>query len=147
MVTGSCLCGAVAFEIDGRVTDIQLCHAARCRKATGAAFAPELAAERADFRFVKGGSEVQTWEAPVLHEPPAYKRAFCRHCGSPLPWELDGTPFMVVLAGVLDGDFGTRPFRHAWTDEGAPWFEIADGLPSFGEAVPAGERLPKRGQD
>ena len=32
MIRGSCLCGAVAFEIDGRVTPIQLCHARRCQK-------------------------------------------------------------------------------------------------------------------
>ena len=145
MVTGSCLCGAVSFEIDGPVTDIQVCHAARCRKATGGAFSPEMAAERRHFRFVSGEEEITTWEAPLLREPPAYRRAFCRTCGAPVPTELPGTPFMVILAGCLDGDFGTRPFRHAWTAQQAPWYEIEDGLPSFPEAVPPEERLPKRG--
>ena len=42
MIRGSCLCGAVAFEVDGRVTPIQLCHAHRCQKSTGSAFSPEL---------------------------------------------------------------------------------------------------------
>ena len=46
MVRGSCLCGGVAFEIDGRLTPIQLCHARRCQKFTGSAFPPEMAAKK-----------------------------------------------------------------------------------------------------
>ncbi len=46
MIRGSCLCSAVAFEIDGRVTPIQLCYAQRCQKSTGSAFSPELCARR-----------------------------------------------------------------------------------------------------
>jgi hypothetical protein len=49
MVTGSCLCASVAFEIDGRLSPLQYCHAARCRKATGSAFAAERVANASDF--------------------------------------------------------------------------------------------------
>jgi hypothetical protein len=45
-VRESCLCGGVAFEIDGRLTPIQLCHARRCQKFTGSAFPPEMAAKK-----------------------------------------------------------------------------------------------------
>ena len=38
MFRGSCLCGGVAYEIDGRVSPIQLCHARRCRKMSASAF-------------------------------------------------------------------------------------------------------------
>ncbi len=50
MLTGSCLCAAVRWDFDGRLTQIQICHAKRCQKATGSAFAPELAAKRERFR-------------------------------------------------------------------------------------------------
>ena len=54
MITGSCLCSGVAFAIDGRLTPMQLCHARRCRKFTGSAFSPELAARTSQFRWLRG---------------------------------------------------------------------------------------------
>ncbi len=131
MIRGSCLCGAVAFEIEGSLTPIQLCHAARCRKATGGAFAPELLAPATGFRWARGEDRVSVYEAPLLEEPPAYRRAFCRTCGSPLPIEMPGGVFVGLLAGVLDDDPGTQPFRHAFLRQQAAWYTIEDELPRF----------------
>jgi hypothetical protein len=33
--TGSCLCGAVAFEITGALRSVIACHCHQCRKQTG----------------------------------------------------------------------------------------------------------------
>ena len=35
LVRGGCLCGAVRFEFDGPIDELELCHCPRCRKATG----------------------------------------------------------------------------------------------------------------
>jgi len=136
---GSCLCGGVVFELAGELTPIQLCHATRCRKASGAAFAPELLARADGLRWLRGEEQVRTFTAPLLEEPPAYRRAFCGRCGSPLPMAIGGTPFVLVTAGVLDDDPGTRPFRHAFVGQGACWHEIHDALPRFdGRPPPPG---------
>ncbi len=131
IVRGSCLCGAVAFELEGDLTPIQLCHAERCRKATGAAMAPEMLAPAAGLRFVRGEDQITRYEAPLLDTPPAYRRAFCRNCGSPMPQPIEGTPFAGVSPGVLDDDPGTRPFRHAFCAQSAPWATPTDELPRF----------------
>lgn len=145
MVKGSCLCGGVAFEIDGRLTPIQLCHARRCQKFTGSAFSPELAAKRSALRWIRGEELVTVYEAPLLREPPPLRRAFCRVCGSPLPASFEGTDYVILLAGVLDDDPGTKPFRHIFVGQGAPWHRIADDLPRFEERPPANQRIqPKR---
>ena len=47
MIRGSCLCGGVAYEIDGRVSPIQLCHARRCRKMSASGFRAEAAVKNA----------------------------------------------------------------------------------------------------
>jgi hypothetical protein len=139
MIRGSCLCGDVAFEIDGEVTPIQLCHATRCRKASGAAVSPELLAGCGDFRFTRGAERVRLYEAPLLETPPAYTRAFCENCGSPLPAEIPGSGFMLLNPGILDDDPGTREFRHAFVAQKAGWHEITDALPSFeGQPPPPG---------
>ena len=137
MIRGSCLCDTVAFEIAGEPSPIQLCHAARCRKATGSATSPELVAAAAGLRWIRGEDVLTVYEAPILHEPPAYRRAFCRRCGSPMPIVMEGTPLVIFQAGVLDGDPAVRPFRHAFIEQRAEWHEVTDDLPRF-EGVPPG---------
>jgi hypothetical protein len=39
LVTGSCLCGAVRYEVEGPATEVTHCHCGMCRKQHGAAFA------------------------------------------------------------------------------------------------------------
>jgi len=141
MVKGSCLCGGVAFAVEGKLTPIQLCHARRCQKFTGSAFSPELAAKRSAVRWIRGEELITVYEAPVLREPPPLRRAFCRVCGSPLPVPLEGTDFVVLLAGVLDDDPGTKPFRHIFVGQDAAWNRITDDLPCFEERPPADQRI------
>lgn len=130
-MTGTCLCGGVTFQIEGWVTPIQACHATRCRKATGAAFAPEMVCSADGFRWTRGEDLIAHYEAPLIDTPPPYRRAFCSRCGSPLPVRVEGTPLVVLHAGVLDGDPGTRVFRHAFVAQKACWHEITDDLPRF----------------
>ena len=87
-------------------------------------------------RWQRGQDLVATYEAPLLESPPLYRRAFCRTCGSPLPAELAGSPFVVLNAGVLDDDPGTRPFRHAFVGQKACWHELTDSLPRFDARPP-----------
>lgn len=141
MIRGSCLCGGVEFEIEGELTPIQLCHATRCRKATGAAVAPELLVSSKDLRWRRGEELVRVYEAPLLYEPPAYRRAFCTTCGSPLPAEIEGTGYALLNPGVLDDDPGTREFRHAFVEQKAEWHRITDGLPMFEGRPPPPEGM------
>ncbi len=143
MPTGGCLCGAVRFEIDGRLTPIQLCHARRCQKSTGSAFAPEVAAKASRFRWLRGEPELTVYEAPLLREPPPFRRVFCRHCGSPMPVLREGSPYVVLLAGVLDEDPGSRPFRHIFLDQKAAWFEPGGGLERHEGRPPERMRPPR----
>ena len=144
MVSGSCLCGKVSYEIDGRLSPMQYCHAARCRKATGSAFAAELAAKASDFRWTTGEELITVYEAPLLREPPPFRRAFCRVCGSSLPVALEGTELIVLHAGGLDGELESRPFRHIFVKQNPSWHAIADDLPRFDQRPPPGERLPRK---
>ena len=136
MIRGSCLCGAVAFSVSGELTPIQLCHATRCRKATGGAYAPELLAPAESLRWLRGADRVAIYEAPLLRDPPLYRRAFCRTCGSPLPVEVADSGFVLLNPGVLDDDPGSRPFRHAFLAQKASWHELTDALPRFPHQPP-----------
>jgi hypothetical protein len=133
MTTGSCLCRAVRYEIDGRLSPIMLCHCSKCRKANGSAFHSGQLCRASRFRFVSGEDAVTEYRTPS-----GYTTRFCRHCGSPVP-QLVEDGYVVVHAGALDEDPGTRPMCHIFVGSKAPWFEIADALPQHAEHMPRGE--------
>lgn len=125
VMTGSCLCGAVRYEVNGELGPIAFCHCVMCRKASGTAFATNASVERSAFRLLSGAEMVQRYESS-----PGRWRCFCRTCGSPLFKEATEMPDHVrIRLGSLDDDPGARPALHFAVDFKAPWFEIADELP------------------
>ena len=72
---GSCLCGAIQYEVLGLGNYFGFDHCSRCRKATGSAFAAEVICNAAEFRWVSGSSLVKTYEALVRRTPPGQPRA------------------------------------------------------------------------
>jgi len=131
MIRGSCLCGAVRFEVDRVAGPFELCHCSRCRKVSGSAFAAGIYVNREDLRFTKGLESIKTYEAPILRAPPPYRSSFCAQCGSSLPDPLAKSPLVEIPAGALDDDPQLRPDKHIYVDVKSPWFEIADTLPQF----------------
>jgi len=141
MPTGSCLCGAVRFEVAGEVSQIELCHCVKCRKAYGAAFAATLYARAEDFRWLEGERRVATFDAPLESTPPAYRHCFCTACGSPLPLVWDGLPLVELPAATLDDPIGVRPRYHMFTSQKPEWFEISDGLERHDGPSPFAEKV------
>ncbi len=131
MITGSCLCGGVRFEMERVVGPFELCHCRRCRKATGSAFAATVGVRTADFRLLQGKELIATYEAPLVEHPPPYSVSFCSRCGSLVPNPDPDAPWFEVPAGLLDGDPGLRPDKHIFVELKAPWHAITDTLPQY----------------
>jgi hypothetical protein len=79
-----------------------------------------------------------------LREPPPLRRSFCRTCGAPMPTLQPETGFVLLLAGVLDDDPGTRPFGHIFTSHAPAWDVPNDALPKHPERPPPDQRLRRR---
>ena len=124
MVSGSCLCGGVRFEISGPLGRASHCHCSMCRKGHGAAFATYARAPVRDFRWASGQDLVAAYPSS-----PHIVRTFCKRCGSNLQWLDDRSPEGIDVAlGVLDDDPLVRPSVHIFVADKAPWFEITDDL-------------------
>lgn len=104
-----------------------------------------LATRTTGFRWLEGEDLIAEYVAPIREAPPAYRRGFCKRCGSPMPLLDREQPFVVIPTGCLDGDPGTRPFRHIFVGLKAPWYDILDDLPRFTGHVPPEQRLPRKG--
>jgi hypothetical protein len=129
-IKGSCLCGAVKYEITGSFKVMGNCHCLICRKAHGAAFATWGIINPGQFRWTSGEEFVQRYASS-----PGRERCFCKKCGSPLVSAHSGTVGEVVV-GTVDGDPGVRPGEHIFVGSKALWYEIADALPQFEEWPP-----------
>ena len=142
MITGSCLCGAVRIQVDGKLGPAVYCHCSQCRRAGGSAFATN-ANVRARYLRLDGREVIREYESS-----PGKFRAFCSRCGSPIYSRLASDPETYRLRlGTLDGDPGRRPVAHGFVGSKAPWFELPDdGLPryeSWIEPVPKAKDEPR----
>jgi len=135
VVEGSCLCGAVAFEATGDAMFMQSCHCQRCRRSRGAAHGTNIFYKAAQFRWLRGAERVAEYKLP---EARFHTVAFCRQCGGALPKAALDRGVAIIPAGTLDTDPPLRPQRHIFTNYKAPWFEITDTLPRFGEGPTPG---------
>ena len=132
MLTGSCLCKGVSYEIGGALTEVRNCHCSLCRKAHSAAFRSRATVQAKDFRWLTGENLI-TWH----DTSPGTHRGFCSRCGSTLLSRFDESPDGYGLPlGRLDSDPGVRPAMHIHVGSKAPWFEIEASFPQFEEGPP-----------
>ena len=129
-IRGSCLCGAVRYEITGSFEMAGHCHCSICRKSHGAAFVTWAGVNPDQFRWTSGVEFLERYESSA-----GKQRCFCEKCGSPLVL-TDSGQIMEVVLGTIDGDPGVRPREHIFVASKAPWYEIADALPQFEEWPP-----------
>ncbi|MFS2174756.1 GFA family protein [Rhizobium pisi] len=117
--TGSCLCGAVAYEVEGEPLRVGLCHCADCRKSSGSAFV---------FFAV--------WPRPALsHSGEIVSfagRSFCPVCGSRLFWLRDDE--VEIRLGSLDSPpTDLAPSYEVWIKRRELWLHPSSAANHFAE--------------
>lgn len=122
MHQGSCLCGAVRFEVAGDLPPPDACHCRQCRKHSGHFFA-STDVPRASVRI--DGADKVTWFASSER----VRRGFCSVCGSTLFWDPIRRDFIGVAMGAFDTPTATHLKMHIFVAEKGDYYELADGLP------------------
>jgi hypothetical protein len=131
---GSCLCGGVAFVVEGQPIRAWNCHCSRCRKVRGAAFASNLFTAADGVRMVQGEDLLMAYKVP---EARYFTTVFCRRCGSKMPRIDRERGIAIVPMGAFDDDPGIRPQCHIFVGSKAPWYDITDDLLQHEAAAPA----------
>ena len=127
--TGSCLCGAIRYEIHGEIGEVIQCHCKRCRKANGTAFATNAPIKKADFKIVQGEHLLKKFAST-----PTTARCFCSECASPIISIKAETPDTYRLRiGTLDTPLEHKPVMHIFKAYKAEWDTICDSLPQYDE--------------
>lgn len=132
MIKGSCLCGSVKFEIEGKPQSLSYCHCGRCRK-TGGIYSAVLVGD-SESLTVSGAENIVRY-AP--EDPWKYSRSFCKNCGSSLGELATDEGIYVVAVSALDSDPEILPSAHLHVASKPPWFDIRDDLTQFdGDFLP-----------
>ena len=137
MLTGSCACGQVRYEIQGRLRGpVTYCHCWRCRKQSGSSFGTTAGLKATALAFVAGEDLMRSWESS-----PGVRRFFASCCGSPIYKcdEADPEEFGFRL-GTLDSNPSMKAEMHYSVSSKAPWLEIHDALPQNSSGPPFGLR-------
>lgn len=127
---GSCLCGAIQFQVRNIGERMGHCHCSMCRKFHGAAFATYGESKQSDFQWIKGESYLKSYRADN-----GTTRQFCKTCGSSLTFASDNYDENVVefSMAALDDEVTVKPDAHIYTDYKASWYTIEDDLPQYKE--------------
>ncbi len=126
--TGSCLCGAVAFRIAGRIKAFYHCHCQRCRKASGTGHASNVIVALDSAAWPRGEDRLRRFEVPGARY---FYTQFCADCGSPLPRIASERGVAVIPAGALDEAPELAPTGRIFQDSRAAWSCHGDGLPAW----------------
>jgi ADP-ribosyl-[dinitrogen reductase] hydrolase len=128
---GSCLCGAVQYEIDQLDMPILHCHCQSCRKAHSATFAPTAGVFHEHFRWIAGKEKLTPYESS-----PGKTRYFCSVCGSQIIAQRDGRPNVLLRIATLDEDPEQPISMHIWCSHEVPWLQDKADTKSFPEFEP-----------
>ncbi len=134
-LSGACLCGAIAYELEGDPIDAGFCHCRLCQRSSGAP-------------VVAWG----TWRWDCLHvlrgEPRVFRssakgeRKFCEACGTQLLFVHQDAPLLVdVTLASLDEPERVVPHYHIWRMSRISWLETADTLPRHDDDGPDRETM------
>ena len=122
MHTGSCLCGAISFSVEGDLAPGDACHCTQCRRQSGHYWAStNIPRDRLTVR----GMDKVTW----FQSSEKARRGFCGTCGSVLFWDPPHKDWTSIAMGAFDRPTGTHLEMHIFVSEKGDYYDIADGLP------------------
>lgn len=125
MHKGSCLCGAISFEVSCALKPMDACHCTQCRKWSGHFL---VAADVPRGSITINGSDFVNW----FHSSEKVRRGFCSRCGSSLffdPLDKAKHDWIGVSMGAFEAPTDTHVALHIFVAEKGDYYEIADGLP------------------
>lgn len=126
---GSCLCGAVRFEVRGALATPSACHCTKCRKHTGHYEAGTDAPRSA---VMVTGEDRVTW----YQSSEKVRRGFCSVCGSSLFFDITHIDRIGLSMGAFDTPTNTKLSLHIFVADKGDYYDIADGLPQYATIPP-----------
>ncbi len=118
MLSGSCLCGIIKFQILETPSMVANCHCRMCQKQHGAPFATYLTFKKENLIFIAGHDKLHSYNSSST-----ILRKFCSNCGSNIEWS--GHPeyqdWVSVPATLLDAAFEPTEVGNYYIESKCSW--------------------------
>ena len=121
-MTGSCLCGAVRFEVAGEFERVSACHCESCKKLSGGGGTVSGRVPTAAITILGGHELVRTYQPDE-----GSSKTFCSVCGSNLfggGWP--DSEHSSVRLSTLDEPYAGKVGSHIFVRSLAPWETLPD---------------------
>jgi hypothetical protein len=119
---GSCVCGAVTFEVGGALEGPDACHCSICRKVSGHYWASTDIPR--ELVTISGEDSIRWYQSSEK-----VRRGFCSTCGTPLFWDSAGRAKLGISMGAFEKPTDTHLVIHIFTADKGDYYEIADSVP------------------
>lgn len=127
MLSGSCLCGDIHYQLDHDIDLLIFCHCSRCRKESSSTFNTATPIPANCFTVTQGQEKLA-----VFKTENGVSRTLCPKCGSHFYTVRDSSPETFRLrAGTLDSPIYPSKKMHIFTGSKASWDNICDDYPQF----------------
>ncbi len=126
-ISGECFCGAVTYEVSGRLRDARSCHCSRCRKAFSSQASAYALVDPGEFKWLTGEDLLTSYTG--AH---GAGLTFCNKCGSTLCGIANGNVHGVTL-GCVNDDLDIEIDRHIFVGSKATWELMPEGVTTFQE--------------
>ena len=125
LVTGRCLCGAIAYEADINPKRVIACHCIDCQRSSGAPFRTVLPVRADKFKLVKGEPKIFVKTADSGAQRP---QAFCADCGTHIyaTGVGDAAAVVAIRGGTCDQRDELSPTRELWRRSALSWMNDLD---------------------
>lgn len=126
-ITGSCHCGAIAYEAQVDPARVTICHCLDCQKLTGTAYRVSVGTDRERFTLLRGSPStyVKTADSGARRA-----QVFCGRCGSPLfTYDVDHPGRLGLRVGCIDQRSELAPSQRIWCASALPWSQHIADLP------------------
>lgn len=118
MHKGSCLCGAVGYQISSEPFMVANCHCKMCQKQHGAPFATYAVVKVNELQYTSGEDNMTSYNSSST-----IQRKFCTTCGSNVEW--GGHPeypnWVSVPLSTFDTSYTPKEVGNYHTETKCPW--------------------------
>lgn len=129
-IRGACLCGTIRYEIENSFERLFFCHCKQCQKISGSDHTSNLFAQTDRLTWLTGKDQITRFD----YHGRGFTNAFCKLCGSGVPYLNQSGTAIIFRAGSLEGKPLFENASKIFVGERAQWHEentVADSYEKF----------------
>lgn len=137
--TGGCMCGAIRYEITGKLLGGGACYCRDCQLTCGGAPAYAVVSLKSQMRIQRGVPKTYVSMSATGNQVSRY---FCGDCGTPLFGANAARPdYVPVMVGSLDDASWFNPQLNSWVATARPWHHLDPAVPAYDGNIPSAQNV------